>query len=97
MKWRASVCILLLLLIIMALSGCSREEIINFTEEDAVNVVKKYYGDNKDIFFVCVDSKEYIEGKKVYQVCVKSENQMIEGGSGTISVIRIDEDGNVIN
>lgn len=95
MRWRQSICIPLL--IIMALTGCSRESRINFTEEDAVNVVKKYYGDNKDIFFVCVDSKEYIGGKKVYQVCVKSENQMIEGGSGTISVIRIDEDGNILN
>ncbi|MGL5345771.1 MAG: hypothetical protein ACRDA3_00300 [Peptostreptococcaceae bacterium] len=95
MKWRTSICIPLL--IIMTLSACSREETINFTEEDAVNMVKKYYGDNKDIFFVCVDSKESIEGKKVYQVCVKSENQMIEGGSGTISVVRIDEDGNVLN
>lgn len=85
------------LLTIMVLTSCTKQTEEYFTEEDAVNAAKSYYEDSQDIFFVCVDNTEYIDGKKVYQVCVKSENQMLEGGSGTISVIKINEDGKILN
>lgn len=90
---------------IMLLAGCSSDVLYNtpseileeFTGYDAVEIVKDYYGENEDIFYVYVKDPKYIEGKKVYQVCVKSEMQMEVGGSGTISVVKVNEEGKIIN
>lgn len=90
---------------IMLLAGCSGNITYNiqnqlsdeFTGDDAVEIVRDYYGEDEDIFFVYVNEPKYIEGKKVYPVCVKSEKQMEIGGSGTVSVLKVNEEGQIIN
>ncbi|EJO5347376.1 Ig-like domain-containing protein [Clostridium botulinum] len=68
----------------------------DFTQDKALGYAKKYYENNEDLSYAISKDVKNENGKKYYDIIVKSKTYMKQGGSGTVGVIKVFEDGKVI-
>lgn len=75
-----------------------QQQQVAFTGEQAVSYAKKKYGDsNGDTLYSYFTDVREENGKKYYLVSLKSKSMQQAGGTGTLFLVKVFEDGTVIN
>ncbi|KOR26970.1 Ig-like domain-containing protein [Clostridium sp. L74] len=79
-------------------SESSKENINNskFNQVQAVQYARNYYDNNEDITYSVIPEYKNENGKGYYEIIAKSKSFIKQGGTGTVGVLKVFEDGSVI-
>ncbi|MDU1422109.1 MAG: Ig-like domain-containing protein [Clostridium botulinum] len=74
----------------------SKNNKVDFTQEKSLEYAKKYYKNNEDLSYSIIPEVKNQNDKKYYEIVVKSKSFIKQGGTGTVGVIKVFEDGKII-
>ncbi|APF28239.1 putative lipo domain protein [Clostridium sporogenes] len=74
----------------------SKNNKMDFTQEKSLEYAKKYYKNNEDLSYSIIPEVKDQNDKKYYEIVVKSKSFIKQGGTGTVGVIKVFEDGKII-
>ncbi|GAA0738415.1 Ig-like domain-containing protein [Clostridium oceanicum] len=69
---------------------------VEFSRDKALEYAKNYYDNNEDLTYSIIQEVENQNGEKCYEIVVKSKTFIKQGGTGTVGVIKVFEDGKIV-
>ncbi|MGO5066065.1 hypothetical protein FDF31_02805 [Clostridium sporogenes] len=80
------------------MSESSKEDTNNgkFNQSQALQYARNYYDNNEDITYAVIPEYKNENGKGYYEIISKSKSFIKQGGTETVGVLKVFEDGSVI-